>query len=561
MTPAATPEDTTTTPSTAIEAPTEPAGTATLPTETPAATADPTLCGAPPPSETPVAEMTEVPASNPTPTKTPQVMPLATISPTDADSGQGGAATCRDMASSHADTAAPDEAERCDDPHDAVAPLAIAPTADSLSSVGSETGDADHGHDPVADTGDLLDGAPGPRETSEPTTELEPSITPQPAGEADEPADGTKRQKRTNRGDDGPGDLGAGDQHDPTVLADPVEPTREDQAVDDQPLPEERRRGPAGKKRRKADKATVVAGDTPRGETVQVDAGETTDRRTDTRHDLEAGGNSEPEARPTHETAPPSSQDDRPARGKKRGLDTRARYPAGRGDDGGQDAYRVDKTHQSANSVDAAVVVDGDATTAWHTEPGATSHAAWVVLDLGTSRSIGTVRWLVAPDGLAGTLRVEVSTDGQHWKKAAEVAKEATAGWQELRLKHALDAQYVRFTFSKPSGDPRLGGLAEVEIRPAVKPQAQRDGPTPERHRGPSGQAPAQPGQERTTSGTPPPAHKDRTKQQDPQHDQATSSEPRKPDPEQGKDRNKGQERKKPKAKSSPHRAPQERGA
>ena len=84
-------------------------------------------------------------------------------------------------------------------------------------------------------------------------------------------------------------------------------------------------------------------------------------------------------------------------------------------------AYRIVKTRQSANSFDAAVVVDDDPGTAWSTHPARPLDEAYVVLDLGKPRSIGSVRWLVAPDGLAGTLRVEVSTDGKRWKKVAGV--------------------------------------------------------------------------------------------------------------------------------------------
>ena len=72
--------------------------------------------------------------------------------------------------------------------------------------------------------------------------------------------------------------------------------------------------------------------------------------------------------------------------------------------------------------------MDGDPATAWSTEPGATPEEAYVVLDLGKSRSIGRVRWLEAADGLSGRMDVEVSSDGKRWKKAAGEEQEARRG-------------------------------------------------------------------------------------------------------------------------------------
>jgi len=140
------------------------------------------------------------------------------------------------------------------------------------------------------------------------------------------------------------------------------------------------------------------------------------------------------------------------------------------------------------------VVVDGDPDTAWSTEPGATPEEANVVLDLGQSRSIGRVRWLEAADGLSGRMDVDVSSDGKRWKKAAGEEQEVSAGWQELRLKQAVEARYVRVSFTDPSQESRLGGLAEVEIRPAAPTEANHAGPKPDRPRDASGASNAKSG-------------------------------------------------------------------
>jgi hypothetical protein len=173
-------------------------------------------------------------------------------------------------------------------------------------------------------------------------------------------------------------------------------------------------------------------------------------------------------------------------------------------------AYRIVKTRQSRNSGDAVVVVDNDPATSWSTEPGATPHEAYVVLDLGKPRVIKSVRWLAAPEGLSGTLRVEVSTDGKQWQKAAGVGQDTTDAWQERRLKQAVEARYVRLVFKNPNQEPRLGGLAEVEVWPAAKATAQRGSPTQERDRADAGSSKAKSGDERAKSGKQGKGDKDR---------------------------------------------------
>jgi hypothetical protein len=196
------------------------------------------------------------------------------------------------------------------------------------------------------------------------------------------------------------------------------------------------------------------------------------------------------------------------SQGRANGPKDRKDATQGQEDQDASTAYRIVKTRQSANALDAAVVADDDPATAWTTKPGTTPDEAWVVLDLGTPRTVGSVRWRVAADGLVGALRIEVSTDGKRWKKAAggeqDAAKgdqEAAKGWQELRLKQAVDARYVRLVFTNRAGAPRLGGLAEVEVWPAATSEAKGSGAHEDRQRGTSGQAKAKPKQAQAKSG------------------------------------------------------------
>jgi hypothetical protein len=196
----------------------------------------------------------------------------------------------------------------------------------------------------------------------------------------------------------------------------------------------------------------------------------------------------------------PSTQSDEGSQGLGRANDSVDQGSSSQSADDNK-AYRIVKTRQSRNSVAAAVVMDDDPATSWSTEPGATPHEAYVVLDLGKPRVIRSVRWLAAPEGLSGTMRVEVSTDGKQWQKAAGVGQDTTDAWQELRLKQAVEVRYVRLVFTNPNQEPRLGGLAEVEVWPAAKAKAQRESPKQERHRADAGSKNAKSGDERAKSG------------------------------------------------------------
>ena len=234
------------------------------------------------------------------------------------------------------------EPGQCHNQKDSVSMPMVTPTAESPST-GGEGGATPLNDSPATRDGDIvpdatesLDGAPGPVDTSEPTGGPEASLTPQPAGEAEAPAGGRKGQKRSDRGGDGQVDPGDGDPGDPTVLTDPVGPTRAEPSVDEvvpdgtEALHRTSRAGVPeargnAKQRRKAAEATVIAGDPERDETTQADDGETTDHRGDVRRERAAGGTAEPHVRPTQEPASPASQDDGPARGKKGGRKATAK--------------------------------------------------------------------------------------------------------------------------------------------------------------------------------------------------------------------------------------------
>jgi hypothetical protein len=126
--------------------------------------------------------------------------------------------------------------------------------------------------------------------------------------------------------------------------------------------------------------------------------------------------------------------------------------------------YPLLRARRSRNSTPATGLVDRDPATYWITDGAEIPVAAYVTIDLGQVRPVGTVRWLFAIGELADGMRIDVSTDGATWVTVAEPGNAEPGMWQEAAV--GLDAQYVRWYFANPNGDLQLGGLAEVEVWP-----------------------------------------------------------------------------------------------
>ncbi len=107
--------------------------------------------------------------------------------------------------------------------------------------------------------------------------------------------------------------------------------------------------------------------------------------------------------------------------------------------------------------------------------------SAYVWFDLGAKKSIGTIRWMFKYTGFADAWRLQVSNDRSTWTTLA-IRGNATANtWQTFTT--STSARYVRFYFTNPNKDVRLGYLAEVEIYASTSTTAalevQADEPTP----------------------------------------------------------------------------------
>lgn len=125
--------------------------------------------------------------------------------------------------------------------------------------------------------------------------------------------------------------------------------------------------------------------------------------------------------------------------------------------------HRISAAYQTSNSVSAWLADDGGPYTAWQTASTYPSLAI-ALYDLGAVRSLGLVRWLLLESGYADLMYVQISNDGGSWRTVVVSGNGPALQWQGLMVN--TSARYVRFVFSNPNRDPKLGSLAEVQFWP-----------------------------------------------------------------------------------------------
>jgi hypothetical protein len=130
--------------------------------------------------------------------------------------------------------------------------------------------------------------------------------------------------------------------------------------------------------------------------------------------------------------------------------------------------HRLLGTGHTSNSSSAALADDASGATAWVTITSTPPDAAFMWVDLGEVRSIGTIRWLFKETGYADLMRVQVSTDRATWTTIGRFGNAPALQWQGVA--YQTQARYVRFRFSNPNRDPKLGSLAEVQVWPPTVP-------------------------------------------------------------------------------------------
>jgi hypothetical protein len=125
--------------------------------------------------------------------------------------------------------------------------------------------------------------------------------------------------------------------------------------------------------------------------------------------------------------------------------------------------HRISAAYQTSNSASAWLADDANPYTSWQS---ATTYPSLAIAmyDLGAVRSLGLVRWLLHESGYADLMRVQFSNDGVSWWTAVSAGNGPALQWQGLMVN--TSARYVRFVFSNPNRDPKLGSLAEVQFWP-----------------------------------------------------------------------------------------------
>jgi uncharacterized protein YkwD len=117
---------------------------------------------------------------------------------------------------------------------------------------------------------------------------------------------------------------------------------------------------------------------------------------------------------------------------------------------------------QSSNSNRARLAYDGDPGTSWRSATGRPA-SAWAQFDLGSTKTITEIRWQFSRTGFADQFTIQVSSNGSSWQTLATRGNAAATGvWQSLPT--SASGRYVRFSFSNPNRDSRLGFLSEVQV-------------------------------------------------------------------------------------------------
>jgi subtilisin len=126
--------------------------------------------------------------------------------------------------------------------------------------------------------------------------------------------------------------------------------------------------------------------------------------------------------------------------------------------------YRLVASGASPNSWASTYVRDHRLSTYWRTRVSSSGPPAeaWVWVDLGAPKPIGTIRWVFGEAGIADTFVIEGSNDLATWSAITRRNGKPVGVWQERNTSRTL--RYIRFRFLNPNGDATLGGLAEVQI-------------------------------------------------------------------------------------------------
>ncbi len=131
--------------------------------------------------------------------------------------------------------------------------------------------------------------------------------------------------------------------------------------------------------------------------------------------------------------------------------------------------YKITVGNRSSNSSLPTLAYDGNMATSW-VSTSTTPSSAWVIFGLGSVKPIGTIRYVFGSGlgGFADSWQIQVSVDKIVWTTIANRGNASPGSWKDQAVNR--NARWVRFIFSNPNGDVKLGGIAEVQILAATGP-------------------------------------------------------------------------------------------
>lgn len=118
---------------------------------------------------------------------------------------------------------------------------------------------------------------------------------------------------------------------------------------------------------------------------------------------------------------------------------------------------------RSANSTVSTLAWDNKTSTFWETTSDTPPSSARIYFDLGSQKHVSKVRWLFQRSW-ADWCTIEWSNDRITWNFVGDASNPTAKVWYERLINRKI--RYIRFVFLNPDKDPKLGGLAEVQLYP-----------------------------------------------------------------------------------------------
>jgi cell division septation protein DedD len=129
-----------------------------------------------------------------------------------------------------------------------------------------------------------------------------------------------------------------------------------------------------------------------------------------------------------------------------------------------KNAYKLIYSDRSVNSAASKYVRDNKLSTVWATKSAKYPPAsAFVWVELQDAAPIGSIRWIFGEYGIADRYWIETSNDLVNWTRIAKRTNKPVGQWQEAPVNN-ITAKYVRFRFDNYKNDPRVGGIAEIQV-------------------------------------------------------------------------------------------------